>query len=104
MSRMSENVGASTSRNPKGLHGLYRDNITLPKWKRQDFIHFIYISFPMKLLSFRLSWRDGGQMFFRDEIIGIFFGQVSQGKKEERMKYDSMWPVTWQVSALNYKL
>jgi hypothetical protein len=27
---MSENVGASTSRNPKGLHGLYRDNFTLP--------------------------------------------------------------------------
>jgi hypothetical protein len=23
---MSENVGASTSRNPKGLHGLYGDN------------------------------------------------------------------------------
>jgi hypothetical protein len=23
---MFENVGASTSRNPKGLHGLYRDN------------------------------------------------------------------------------
>jgi hypothetical protein len=22
---MSENVGASTTRNPKGLHGLYRD-------------------------------------------------------------------------------
>jgi hypothetical protein len=30
VSRMSENVGASTSRNPKGLHGLYRDNFTLP--------------------------------------------------------------------------
>jgi hypothetical protein len=28
MSRMSENVGASTSCNPKGLHGLYRDNFT----------------------------------------------------------------------------
>jgi hypothetical protein len=28
--RMSENVGASTSRNPKGLHGLYRDNFILP--------------------------------------------------------------------------
>jgi hypothetical protein len=27
MSQMSENVGASTSRNPKGLHGLYRDNV-----------------------------------------------------------------------------
>jgi hypothetical protein len=26
VSRMSENVGASTFRNPKGLHGLYRDN------------------------------------------------------------------------------
>jgi hypothetical protein len=28
LSRMSENVGASTSRQPKGLHGLYRDNFT----------------------------------------------------------------------------
>jgi hypothetical protein len=27
VSRMSENVGASTSRNPKGLHGLCRDNL-----------------------------------------------------------------------------
>jgi hypothetical protein len=26
VSRMSENVGASTSRNPKSLHGLYREN------------------------------------------------------------------------------
>jgi hypothetical protein len=26
--RMSENVGASTYRNPKGLHGLYRDKFT----------------------------------------------------------------------------
>jgi hypothetical protein len=30
VSRMSENVGASTAHNPKGLHGLYRDNFTLP--------------------------------------------------------------------------
>jgi hypothetical protein len=29
MSRMSENVEASTSRNPKGLHSLYGDNSTL---------------------------------------------------------------------------
>jgi hypothetical protein len=28
VSQMSENVGASTSRNPTGLHGLYRDNFT----------------------------------------------------------------------------
>jgi hypothetical protein len=28
MSRMSENVGASTSLIPKGLHGLYRDDFT----------------------------------------------------------------------------
>jgi hypothetical protein len=30
MSRMSENVGVSASRNPKGLQGLYRENYTLP--------------------------------------------------------------------------
>jgi hypothetical protein len=29
VSRMSENVGASNSRNPKGLHGLYRDKFTI---------------------------------------------------------------------------
>jgi hypothetical protein len=29
MSRMSENVGASTSRKPKGLHGLDRESFTL---------------------------------------------------------------------------
>jgi hypothetical protein len=28
VNRMSENVAASTSRNPKGFHGLYRDNFT----------------------------------------------------------------------------
>jgi hypothetical protein len=28
MSLMSENVGASTSHNPKGLHGLNRENFT----------------------------------------------------------------------------
>jgi hypothetical protein len=28
VSRISENMGASNSRNPKGLHGLYRDNVT----------------------------------------------------------------------------
>jgi hypothetical protein len=28
MSRMSENVGAPTSHNPKGLHGLHGDNFT----------------------------------------------------------------------------
>jgi hypothetical protein len=30
---MSENVGASASRNPKGFHGLYRKNFTLPLHK-----------------------------------------------------------------------
>jgi hypothetical protein len=35
VSRMSENVGASTFRNPKDLHGLYWDNFTftLPQRK-----------------------------------------------------------------------
>jgi hypothetical protein len=35
MSRMSENVEASASRNPKGLHGLYRDNFTF-YWATHD--------------------------------------------------------------------
>jgi hypothetical protein len=30
VSRISENVGVSTCRKPKGLHGLYKDNFTLP--------------------------------------------------------------------------
>jgi hypothetical protein len=41
---MSENVGVSTSRNPKGLHGLYRDNFTfyninknIPVTESEDF-------------------------------------------------------------------
>jgi hypothetical protein len=32
---MSKNVGASNSRNPKGLHGLYRDKFTF------TFTHFV---------------------------------------------------------------
>jgi hypothetical protein len=32
LSRMSENVGAPTSCNPKGLHGLYRDTFTFTLW------------------------------------------------------------------------
>jgi hypothetical protein len=28
---MSKNVGASSTRNPKGLHGLYRDNFTFAR-------------------------------------------------------------------------
>jgi hypothetical protein len=40
MIRMSENVGASTSRNPKGLHGLYRDNFTLLLNYEQEFSYF----------------------------------------------------------------
>jgi hypothetical protein len=41
MSRMSENVGASTSRNPKGLHGLYTDNFYCGKI---DHMSFRYIN------------------------------------------------------------
>jgi hypothetical protein len=35
MSWMSENVGASASHNPKGLHSLYRDKFTLNVWHLQ---------------------------------------------------------------------
>jgi hypothetical protein len=46
VSRMSENVGASTSRNPTGLRTLYRDNIT--------FYVFIIRLKPTKII-FRMS-------------------------------------------------
>jgi hypothetical protein len=46
MSRMSENVGASASRNPKGLHGPYRDNFTFT---------FIFTVSVHKILSLYLS-------------------------------------------------
>jgi hypothetical protein len=46
---MPENVGASTSRNPKGLHGLYRDNFFLPLYfmasLRQKVLNYILINF-----------------------------------------------------------
>jgi hypothetical protein len=52
---MSENGGASTSRNPKGLHGLYRDNFTLliytqiyaflKYWRRNESTMRQYISY-----------------------------------------------------------
>jgi hypothetical protein len=40
VSRVSENVGASTSRNPKGLHGLYRDNFT--SYNIHIYIHILF--------------------------------------------------------------
>jgi hypothetical protein len=33
---MSENVRASTSRNPKGLYGLYRDKFTLAAYRNHN--------------------------------------------------------------------
>jgi hypothetical protein len=54
MSRMSENVGVSSSRNPKGLHGLYRENFTftiLPYL----FLHLRYFHFHSALCSNPLS-------------------------------------------------
>jgi hypothetical protein len=41
---MSENVGALTSRNPKGLHGLYRDNFTLPYAGLAEILVYVKIS------------------------------------------------------------
>jgi hypothetical protein len=40
MSRMSESVGASTSRNPKSLHGLYRDSFTFTLFSHSYNIYF----------------------------------------------------------------
>jgi hypothetical protein len=39
---MSANVGTSTSRNPKGLHGLYRDNFTFYISMYADYLEFFF--------------------------------------------------------------
>jgi hypothetical protein len=62
MSRMSANVGASTSRNPKGLHGLYRDSFTLPCIYSMDIIMsklqltFLDLRFSQRSLKYRVIW------------------------------------------------
>jgi hypothetical protein len=54
VNRMSENMGASTSRNPKGLQGLYRDNFTcLPlqlNWYRSTLAD-IHVNITFRLLD-----------------------------------------------------
>jgi hypothetical protein len=53
VSRMSENVGASTSRNPKDLHGQCRDNFTflpLPT-KASTLAHILVYDFPQGVQS-----------------------------------------------------
>jgi hypothetical protein len=43
---MSENVGASTSHNPKGLHGLYRENFTFTFILYNSYYYYIYLDIP----------------------------------------------------------
>jgi hypothetical protein len=63
MSRMSENVGASTSRNPKGLHDLYRENFTLLYSVHKNFPLILVQNpshtVPTLLLYFRLGYPHG---------------------------------------------
>jgi hypothetical protein len=42
VSRMSENVGASTPRNPKSLHGLYRENFTFLHYNMGAYVSLAY--------------------------------------------------------------
>jgi hypothetical protein len=64
MGRMSENVGASTSRNPKGLHGLYRENFTFTftlLW------HHISVSF-ISMLQVNISCTNQ-PLFYHDRMV-----------------------------------
>jgi hypothetical protein len=60
MSRMSENVGASTPRNPKGLHGLYRENFTLTTWGTHFLCEcralFMLLANPQPALFMQYAW------------------------------------------------
>jgi hypothetical protein len=55
VSRLSENVGASTSRNPKGLHGLYKENFTF-------FLHVFVSNHFQKLKLSRVNQEIGWMM------------------------------------------
>jgi hypothetical protein len=56
---MSENVGASTSRNPKGLRGLYGDNFTFTQFvftlptATSELLHDFFTRFQLKKLKLR---------------------------------------------------
>jgi hypothetical protein len=54
--QMSENVGASTSRNPKGLHDLYRDNLPLP-------FDILYYSWPTQGMDASVCVYDAFVLF-----------------------------------------
>jgi hypothetical protein len=57
---MSENVGASTSRNPKGLHGLYGDNFTF------TYAMKTYVGkYSSTILSLNTRWRRVANLKFR---------------------------------------
>jgi hypothetical protein len=53
---MSENVGASTSRRPKGLHGLYGDNFT---FTRENFTFTKCFKEVEKCRIFQEAWLIG---------------------------------------------
>jgi hypothetical protein len=58
---MFENVGASTSRNPNGLHGLYGDNFTFTIYKiKHIFSNLILVS--IHLVALKVYATDGHLM------------------------------------------
>jgi hypothetical protein len=54
MSRMSENVGASTSSNPKGFRGLYRDVFTFYLYPENGHAYYYFVTF-LTSLRFNLG-------------------------------------------------
>jgi hypothetical protein len=73
---MSENVGASTSRNPKGLHGLYRDNFTYVMSEleetEKEWVVVCYCSVlrgGMEELSQQVPSRDSNPVLRKCEIL-----------------------------------
>jgi hypothetical protein len=82
MSRMSENVGTSTSRNPKGLHGLYRENFT-----------YLYLTTPWRyieecrysstILDLATRWGKGPATNWTEVWVGIRLGLDTKQKSAQ---------------------
>jgi hypothetical protein len=72
---MSENVGASTSRNPKGPHGLYRDNFTFTISVislRQSLVSGIYVYKAAVTLTPRRNYAGNKQKSYKIMKIQMF--------------------------------
>jgi hypothetical protein len=98
-------VGASTSRNPKGLHGLYRDTFTLP-YRYLDHVCGLVVRVPgyrsrgrgFDYWSYKIFWEvvdlERGPLTHMNTIEDLH-GRNSSGFGLENREYGRGDPLRW---------